>query len=435
MDPSEGRAHRTPSGGEGQAEEPPADSERARRVQRMRTKHQRRWADLQVEEAMRRGDFEGLPGSGQPLQLGDRHDPDWWIKRLIEREQIEAAAPPAIALRLEDERLDAELDREISEREVRRRVADFNRRIVEARRQLLGGPPVITSLRDPDLEVRRWRERREARRVAAAAERAARRDAAEAHRKKPRRASRAGRARWRRRASQQDGAARGALLAGLAVAAVLAGAGGYVVLGSEQPAPAQAAPEPSSAASAAPEPSATPAPTEAPSASRDPRCSRGSGRFEPASVTIPGLGGGPGRPTRRFQVVFPPRDANGIPGTPPLTTGGKTQMAFDRANRIPPGAEEGNALFNAHTWPDGSALGNALLRDLRVGDRLVVRGRGTRTQCYRLVRRVQVPATVSGAQYYRRTGPPRMAIVVCSGTRSPGGGWSHRTLFFAKPVE
>ena len=45
-------------------------------------------------------------------------------------------------------------------------VEAFNRRIVEARRQLRGGPPVITPTRDIDTETRRWRERRRARRSA-----------------------------------------------------------------------------------------------------------------------------------------------------------------------------------------------------------------------------------------------------------------------------
>ena len=43
---------------------------------------------------------------------------------------------------------------------VRQAIDDFNARIVEARRQLQGGPPVITPLRDPDEEVAAWHRRR-----------------------------------------------------------------------------------------------------------------------------------------------------------------------------------------------------------------------------------------------------------------------------------
>ena len=130
----------------------------------MRMEQQTLWVDLQVRRAMERGEFDNLPGAGKPLRLPDRHDPDWWVKNLIEREQITGVLPPALALRKEDAELDAALDRETTEDGVRRAVADFNRRVVEARRQLLGGPPVITPTRDADVEVAAWRTRRDERR-------------------------------------------------------------------------------------------------------------------------------------------------------------------------------------------------------------------------------------------------------------------------------
>ncbi len=128
-----------------------------------RLEQQTLWVDLQVRKAMERGDFDNLPGAGKPLDLPDTHDPDWWVKRLIEREKLSNVAPPAIGLRREDAELDDTLDREATEEGVRRLVEDFNRRVVEARRQLQGGPPVITRTREPDGEVERWRARRTAR--------------------------------------------------------------------------------------------------------------------------------------------------------------------------------------------------------------------------------------------------------------------------------
>ena len=134
------------------------------------------WVDLQVRRSIERGEFDNLPGAGKPLKLPAQHDPDWWVKRLIEREKISGVAPPAIGLRREDAELDEVIDREWSEEGVRRIVADFNRRVVEARRQLTGGPPVLTRTRDADDEVTSWAARREARRELgrqrAAAERA-----------------------------------------------------------------------------------------------------------------------------------------------------------------------------------------------------------------------------------------------------------------------
>ena len=127
----------------------------------VRQKHQSVWVDLQVQQAMRRGDFDDLPGAGKPIPDIDRpHDPDWWFKRLIERERITGVLPPALALRKEHAEMDATLDRITTPTGVRQAIDDFNARIIEARRQLQGGPPVITPLRDPDEEIAAWHRRR-----------------------------------------------------------------------------------------------------------------------------------------------------------------------------------------------------------------------------------------------------------------------------------
>ena len=127
----------------------------------LRIQHQSVWVDMQVQQAMRRGDFDNLPGAGKPIPDIDRpHDPDWWLKRLIERERITGVLPPALALRKEHAEMDATLDRITTPTGVRQAIEDFNARIVEARRQLQGGPPVITPLRDADAEVDAWHRRR-----------------------------------------------------------------------------------------------------------------------------------------------------------------------------------------------------------------------------------------------------------------------------------
>ena len=117
-------------------------------------------ADYLIRDAMNRGDFDNLRYAGKPIPGLDDPDPDWWLKRLIKRENISGLGPPALLLRVEDEEFDARLDRLPSERQVRDAVADFNTRVIEARRQLLGGPPVVTKLRDEEAEVRGWRLRR-----------------------------------------------------------------------------------------------------------------------------------------------------------------------------------------------------------------------------------------------------------------------------------
>jgi hypothetical protein len=150
------------------ADRPDRTPERDRRTgqgaaaARMRDQHT--WVDQQIRQAMARGEFDDLPGAGKPIKdLGSHHDPDWWVKQLVEREKITGVLPPALQLRKDDAELDAKLDRMTSEREVRRELEDFNKRIVAARRQLEGGPPVITPTRDVDEQVRLWRRRRQTR--------------------------------------------------------------------------------------------------------------------------------------------------------------------------------------------------------------------------------------------------------------------------------
>lgn len=149
------------------------------------------------------------------------------------------------------------------------------------------------------------------------------------------------------------------------------------------------------------------------------------GPLEPSTVTIAGVGPSP--------VIAPPRDARGVPGVPPLSAAGKTVFAWDSEQRVRPGDPRGHALLNAHTWPDGSALGNRLLDHLHRGDRVEVRGGGA-LLCYRVTERVEVPGDRPMPRYYARTGPHQLAIVVCSGRRLGPGVWEKRTVWFARPA-
>jgi hypothetical protein len=163
----------------------PEHDERARETAAAaRIRQQEQWVDLQIRQAVERGDFDGLPGYGKPIEgLGTEHDPDWWLKQLVEREQIHVL-PPALAIRKDDAELHDVLDRLATEAQVRREVTDFNERVRRALYGTTGWPPVVTPQRDVDVEVQAWRTRRD--------ERVAARRAAEPPRKPPRR-------RWRRR--------------------------------------------------------------------------------------------------------------------------------------------------------------------------------------------------------------------------------------------
>ena len=194
---------------------------------------------------------------------------------------------------------------------------------------------------------------------------------------------------------------------------------------------ASGSPDPTGSASAAPTPSESPDPPS-PSASAAARpaaasCSpAATSPFAPRHITVPGV-------TRNADVLRPARE-DGIPGTPPLTTYGKTVFAYDVEQGVQPGDAAGNVLLNAHTWPDGTALGNHLLAAVQEGDKIVVHGSGAERLCYRVTERVEVLASKGLRRYYDQDGPPQLAIVVCSGKRLGPGVWEKRTVWFAAPL-
>jgi len=154
------------------------------------------YVEIQIQQAMRRGDFDDLPGEGKPIRdLHEAYDPNWWIRQKIERERLTGLGPPALTLRTENAALDGQLDALASERQVREVLDDFNARVIAARRQLQGGPPVVTPTRDVEETVSAWRERRETRkRDLAEAQEQAREALAAMSWRERRRARRSGRA-------------------------------------------------------------------------------------------------------------------------------------------------------------------------------------------------------------------------------------------------
>jgi hypothetical protein len=155
-----------------------------------RVRDQTKWVDLQVQQSIQRGDFDNLPGAGKPIKNLDRdHDPDWWVKQLVEREQI-VVLPPSVQLRKDDAELDVLLDTQTTEDGARRIVEEFNERVIAARYGAPEGPPLITMPRDAEATLAAWRERRAARLEAA---KTRRQDARETRR-----------SRWRRRAQKSQ---------------------------------------------------------------------------------------------------------------------------------------------------------------------------------------------------------------------------------------
>lgn len=167
------------------------------------------------------------------------------------------------------------------------------------------------------------------------------------------------------------------------------------------------------------------APTASTTPDNGPCASPASDEFTPTKITVPGV-------FDNAPVLALPRDAKDVPSIPPVTETGKREIAWDRPPGIRPGSPNGNVLLNVHTWPDGTALGNQLLKDLDVGGRIIVRGAHD-VLCYRVAKRVDVPTGTLIPALYETGGSPQLVIIACSGRRLGPANWTKRTLWYAVP--
>lgn len=119
------------------------------------------WIDRQIREAQERGEFDDLPGAGKPIKgLTGRQDENWWVKGLMERENLAPVLPTSLSLRKESESLLERVLQERTERAVRQIVDDLNQRIVDSRRRRVDGPPIFLRTFDVEDVVRQWRANR-----------------------------------------------------------------------------------------------------------------------------------------------------------------------------------------------------------------------------------------------------------------------------------
>ena len=118
------------------------------------------WVERQIREATERGEFDNLPGAGKPIaDLDKPHDELWWVRQKLRREHL-SWLPPTIALRKEAEEALLAASRAGSEDQLRRIVADINRKILEGNRKAASGPPLNLMPFDVERVARTWRERR-----------------------------------------------------------------------------------------------------------------------------------------------------------------------------------------------------------------------------------------------------------------------------------
>ncbi|WP_371406913.1 DUF1992 domain-containing protein [Kribbella sp. NBC_00662] len=116
------------------------------------------WVESQIQLAQNQGEFDNLPGAGKPLKLADEHDPDWWVKDFIRREDVETEAllPPAMLLRKEKQQVYEKVRGMRRESEVREYLADLNKRIRLSIRDTTG-PVVPTGPVNEDAIIAQWR--------------------------------------------------------------------------------------------------------------------------------------------------------------------------------------------------------------------------------------------------------------------------------------
>ena len=123
--------------------------------------------EKQIREAQERGEFDNLPGAGKPLDLRDSGDPDWWVKRFAQRENLDlgGALPGALALRKEAATYPQALADVRTEAQVREIVEDYNKRVLADRlRPAVGNlPPLLAKTLDVDEMVAAWRVLRDER--------------------------------------------------------------------------------------------------------------------------------------------------------------------------------------------------------------------------------------------------------------------------------
>ena len=120
------------------------------------------WTDHLLREAAARGEFDNLPGTGQPIpDLDKPHDELWWVKQKLRRENV-SFLPPSLQARKEIEDALVAASQARTEHEVRRIVGATNQRIRALLRIPPAGPPFNVMPYDVDRVLDDWRSARAA---------------------------------------------------------------------------------------------------------------------------------------------------------------------------------------------------------------------------------------------------------------------------------
>jgi hypothetical protein len=118
------------------------------------------WIERKIRESMEQGEFDNLPGSGEPIpELARPYDELWWLRKKLRDEQL-SIDPPTLVLRREYHDTLARIADARSEAGVRRLVAAINERIVYVNSHTTFGPPTDLVPLNVERVVAEWREAR-----------------------------------------------------------------------------------------------------------------------------------------------------------------------------------------------------------------------------------------------------------------------------------
>jgi len=118
------------------------------------------WIERKIRESMEQGEFDNLPGSGQPIpELARPYDELWWLRKKLREEQL-SIDPPTLVLRREYHETLAKIAGARREEDVRRLVKAINERIIYVNSHTTFGPPTDLVPLNVERVVAEWRDAR-----------------------------------------------------------------------------------------------------------------------------------------------------------------------------------------------------------------------------------------------------------------------------------
>jgi hypothetical protein len=118
------------------------------------------FVERRIREAEEAGQFDNLPGSGQPIPgIDEPPDENWWIRQKLREEGL-SVIPPILEAKLARQRTLDEVPRMTSEAAVRARLETLNKQIRDAITSPAEGPLIVVLPVDIEATIAEWRTRK-----------------------------------------------------------------------------------------------------------------------------------------------------------------------------------------------------------------------------------------------------------------------------------